>query len=70
MFWGVFIDLKISLERVDYSTLRVKWKQTGNHTNYKLSRFVIKISANDEPFETKHDISKLISSKYLDGRFL
>jgi len=48
-------DLFINVERLAENSLRVKWHQIGNFTNYQVSRYILQTSVNEEPFiQTYH----------------
>lgn len=57
-------DLQITVERVGYSSLKVKWKQLGPFNKYMISRYLVKISMNEEPFREKFVLSDIVTSEF------
>ena len=39
----------MTIERIGFTSIKVKWEQMGNYTNYKISRYKIKMRFNYSP---------------------
>ena len=55
--------MRIEIERVEYKSLKIKWKQVGTFTDYPISRFCVRVQINGEKFKDYFDDNYLNSSE-------
>jgi hypothetical protein len=64
------VNLLIALEQQDLTSLKISWTQTGRFKNYAISRYIVHVSVNGEPFveyfDSKNITSATQSPSYFD----
>ena len=56
-------DLEIKVNRINLTSLQINWKQIGRFDRFTISRYIISVSKDDQPYVEHLDATNISKSK-------